>query len=1540
MSTDLHDLSTAVAVIGLSGRFPGAAGVEQFWRNLREGVESISFFDKEELRAAGFKPAMLDHPKFVPARGVLEGADLFDAAFFAYTPREAQMMDPQQRLFLECGYHALENAGYDGETFEGSIGVYAGVSVNSYLLSHVLTNPEIAYSLGTDKDFLATRLSYKLNLRGPSITIQTACSTSLVAICHASQALLDYHCDMAIAGGATIGVPQKAGYVYHEGGIMSPDGHCRAFDASARGTVTGDGVGVVVLKRLADAFADGDTIHAIVRGFALNNDGAGKIGYTAPSIDGQAHAIAMAQSLAGVDPDTITYVETHGTATELGDPIEIAALTKAFRASTSRKGFCRIGSVKTNIGHLDATAGVAGFIKTVLALEHREIPPSLHFERPNPKIDFENSPFRVATQLTEWPAGPEPRRAGVSSFGIGGTNAHVVLEEAPRRPPSGPSRPWQVLPLSARSDAALESMSDRLAAHLERDTQTPLADVAHTLQSGRRRFAHRRIAVGRTGADTAAALASRTRRRVVSRVQEAGDRPVVFMFPGQGTQRPGMARGVYEQEPAFRRAFDACADRLAPLLGLDLRRVLYGTEAPGGAELLTGPRVVQSALFATEYALAQMWMAWGIKPQAMIGHSIGEYVAACLSGVLTLEDALPLIAERGRLMEEAPPGVMTAVPLPAAEVRDLLEPDLWLSAINAPSLCVVAGAGERVETFEARLSDGGIECHRLQTAAAFHSGLMAGIVEPLTAAARRVRVGRPSIPYISNVTGTWIGEAELSDSGYWARQARECVQFEAGVNELMTFGGRVFLEVGPGQVLGTLVRQCLMGQGRVGDVSLMASLPYVSRDVEDGESIATALGELWLSGANPDWKAYRGDERRHRVELPEYPFERKRYWVVRRKVASVARGRATVDEALYAPSWKRATLLAPAAAPPDCLVFAHENGAGEALVQRLRARGSRVRGVRPGAAFRRVSEAEWTVRPDARADYDSLLADVRASGGWPGTIVHALGLTAPGAGTHDDGSTAAQLALGFYSGLYLAQALADAVTPGVRLVFITDGVHDVTGDETLHPAKAAVLGVCRVAPQELAAVTCRHLDLDTAEAMAPRSGLLDDLVTDLAGGSEPVVAYRGRHRWSESVERLALPAHEGLPARVRSRGTYLVTGGLGGIGLVVARHLAEAAQARLVLVGRRGLPSRADWDDVLASRGHDDPVCRCILAVREMERAGGEVMVSAADATDERSMRGVVDEARARFGAIHGVIHAAGVPGGGVIQLRTQQSAAAVLAPKVEGTLVLERVLGAGLDFSIICSSLASLVGGAGQVDYCAANAFQDAYARRRTTRDGALTVSIAWDTWAEAGMAVNAQLPPALQKGRADAIRRGLTSNEGVEILRRVLSGPSLPQVLVSLDDLGTAPAVSATPAEPAEETAATAEDENGAPSHPRPNLPHAFVPPADETEQRVCALWESTLGVRPIGTRDSFFELGGHSLLAVNLMLKFNAQFGTAIPVARLYEGLTPAFLADLIREENVAPPDETQELLSTAREPLAHREEIRRRRLEARRTERRGV
>jgi acyl transferase domain-containing protein len=876
-----------VAVVGMAGRFPGAANIPEFWRNLREGVESVTFFTDEEAAARGLTRELRESRKYVNAAPVLDGVELFDSAFFGYTPREAEIMDPQHRLFLECAWEALENAGYDSERCRGEIGVFGGVSMSSYLvrlyalrdLIPLVTPFQIV--VANDKDHLAMRVSYKLNLKGPSMNVQTSCSTSLTAVHLACQSLLGGECDIALAGGASVKVPQREGYFYQEDGINSPDGHCRPFDAQARGTTRGSGVGVVVLKRLSDALADRDQILAVIRGSAINNDGSLKVGYTAPSVEGQAQVIAEALSIAGVDAESVTYVEAHGTATPLGDPVEVAALARAFRATTEQRNFCAIGSVKSNIGHLDAAAGVAGLIKTVLALQHKAIPPSLNFERPNPKIDFAASPFFVNDALREWHADAAPRRAGVSSFGIGGTNVHVVLEEAPRREPSSDSRPCQLLLLSAKTMSALDAATERLAAYLRREPGAPLADVAYTLQVGRRAFVHRRAVVCRDAEDALGLIASRDPKRFLTAAPRPRSRPVVFMFPGQGAQHLNMCAGLYRHEATFRAEVDRCAELLRHYLGEDIRAAIAPGEAADGedaARRLAQTSLAQPSLFVVEYALARLWMEWGVRPAAMIGHSLGEYVAACLAGVLTLEDALTLVAWRGRLMQALPPGAMLAVALDESELTPLLGEGLSLAAVNGARACVVAGAEGLVEELAARLGARGTVCRRLQTSHAFHSRMMDAALAPFAEQMRRVKLRAPQIPYVSNVTGTWVTEREATDADYWVRHLRQTVRFADGLAGLLKEPNYVLLEVGPGQTLAPLAQR---HPAKSDEHFVLSSLQQPRGGQSDEEDLLRALGQLWLAGVEVDWNGFYARERRQRLALPTYPFERQRHWIER-----------------------------------------------------------------------------------------------------------------------------------------------------------------------------------------------------------------------------------------------------------------------------------------------------------------------------------------------------------------------------------------------------------------------------------------------------------------------------------------------------------------------------------------------------------------------------------------------------------------------------------------------------------------------------------
>jgi len=1491
-----------VAIIGMAGRFPGAAGVDELWRNLRAGVESISFFTREETEEAS--PELLADPRWVGARGVLADADLFDAPFFGYSPREAELLDPQQRIFLECGWEALEDAGYDTQRTRRPVGIYAGAATSTYAFNNLLSNPELLRQVGrpqvgiaNERDFLCTRAAYKLGLEGPSVVVQAACSTSLVAVHLACQALLAGECDMALAGGVAIVVPQKSGHLYQENGIFSPDGHCRTFDARAQGTVGGNGIGIVVLKRLADALSDGDTIRAVVKGSAINNDGAQRIGFTAPREAGQARVIRAAHRVAEVEPDSIGYLEAHGTATELGDPIEVAAATQAFRAGTDRKGFCAIGSIKTNLGHLDAAAGIAGLLKAALALQHGEVPPSLHFEQSNPQIDFAASPFWVPTRLAEWPAGPRPRRAGVSSFGMGGANAHVILEESPAAEPAAPARRWQLLPLSARTPAALESATRRLAAHLRErpeSAELALADVAHTLQVGRRRFDHRRVVI----CDSADGLEAGGAGRVLTAERSQGAPPVAFLFSGLGDHYVDMGLGLYRTEPVFRREIDRCAKLLEPELGLDLRDVLYPgrstPEAPvspaaGGMDLrsllrpsapvagtaaakLQQTAFLQPAFFVLEHALAELWASFGVVPEAMLGYSLGEYVAACRAGVLSLEDALALVARRARMLDSLPPGAMVAVPLSERDVEPWLAGGLSLAAVNAPEVSVLAGPPDRVAELEERLRETGVPCRRLQTAHAFHSAMMEPLAGPFRELVAAFRLSAPSIPYLSNVTGTWITDAQAVDPAYWTRHLCSAVRFADGIAELGR-KPRLLLEIGPGQSLGSLAVQQLAGAPGAERI-VLASVRNAHDRQADEELLKKTLGTLWLAGVDVDWAGVSSGERRRRVPLPTYPFERQRYWIERRRVAEEAPAAAAATEArisdpagwYHAPTFRRSAR--PAGAPaPGCrrwLLLLDDRGIGEELAARLAAAGHEVVAARRGESLERLGAALWAVRPDSAADFAALLAGLD---GPPAHVVHLFSLAGAG-------SFASEQEAGFFSLLALGQALSRQ--PGaepVELAVVTEGVLAVESGEAPLPGRATLLGPVRVLAQEISRVSCRLIDLGPSPAVERLFAELNR--TD----AEPLVALRGAHRWIPGYEAVRLPSAEGgLPAVLAPGGVYLVTGGFGGIGLALAGFLARRLHARLVLIGRSEAP---------ADR------------VRGLEEAGAEVLALSCDVTDREGMARVAELARQRFGRIDGVFHAAGVPGAGLIQVKDPDDSRRVLAPKTAGTLVLSEVLrDAPPDFLVLFSSLAPHTGGIGQVDYAAACAFLDAFAWRQAAEGGPRTVAVdwcewQWDAWTATALPVDPRIKEELTRQRQVY---GLTFEEGMEALCRILAS-DLPQLIVSTRDLTAVLRQEHSMAKVLEGLAgfhAAARE-----THARPLLGTPYAPPEDALQQALVAIWQELLGVEPVGIHDNFLQLGGHSLLGLQMASRLRETQGIDLPLNLLLGSPTIAGITAALAE-----------------------------------------
>ncbi len=1508
---------TEIAVVGIACQFPKANDVETFWGNLCNGTESVSFLTEKELEPSGIDPASLSDPDYVKAASILDGVELFDASFFGIPANEARVMDPQQRILLQCAWRALEDSGYNPETYKGAIGVYAGARSSSYLFN-LYSNPEIAGSigafeigLGNDLAFLTSRISYKLNLRGPSYSVHTACSTSLVAVHLACQSLLLGECQMALAGGVAVNVPQKTGYLYHRGGILSPDGHCRPFDEKAQGTIFGSGAGVLVLKRLEDALRDSDHIYAVVRGSASNNDGRTKASFTAPSIQGQASVVLDALSTAGVEADSISYIEAHGTGTNIGDPIEIKALTNAFRARTAKTGFCGIGSVKSNLGHLDAAAGMASIIKLLLCFEHGTLVPTLHFSSPNPQIDLATSPFYIVDKITDWKSVSGPRRAGVSAFGVGGTNAHVILEEAPRVEASGNSRPWQLLTLSAKTDTALDAATANLAQYLQRHPATCLADAAYTLAIGRAGFKHRRIVVCRNDAASAVQeLENSLALPPEPRLDNDIETPVIFMFPGQGAQYLNMGKELYESEPVFREQLTRCAEIVKDAAGgLDLLKLLYPSEndARKSEQDLNRTQLTQCALFAIEYALAQLWQSWGIQPKAMIGHSLGEFVAACLAGVLTLEDALKLVVARGQIMQEAPAGAMLAVGLNEKDAASLTHDQLSLAAVNGPSQCVLSGTVEAIEAVQNRLNNDRVACHRLPTTSAFHSHLMESATARFREYVSRVNFKPPSLPYVSNVTGTWIRDAEATDPEYWVQQLRKTVRFSNGLMAIMSQYQAVLLEVGPGQTLTKLAQTLL----RSSPHTLVSSL--TSRE-PDFQFLLRNLGRLWLRGAAVDWRGYFHNEKRRRVSLPTYPFEGERYWIDVQTAADngisgagISRSyglkkQPAIENWFYVPSWKPGLPLE-AGGPfePQCwVVFTDTLGVGTAIADSLRSKGHSVVTVKAGPASLRENEMSYTIRPGDKQSYEILFECLKADGKSPQKVVHCFSLT-ESRGDSDVSTFKALQDVGYYSLLYLAQVLGNTFKGlACDITVVSNYLVHLPGERNAAPEKASTMAPCILIPQENPLFSIRSLDVGPAESWPAGSGSLAEQVISEATEASPekLIAFRGAKRWTHTYERMKIDRRNKPVRGTRPGGTYLITGGLGSVGLLVAGHLARTVQPRLILTARQLPPSREEWQAYIEKHGPQDPISERIAAVRKLEEQGVEVVIAACDAGDAQKVKALVDEIYQRFGCLNGIIHAAGITSGqslyrGFTEIDRAESEEQ-FGPKVYGTYALYNALqGREFDFCVLFSSNAAVLGGLGYLTYTAANSFMDSFVASLAEHDDKW-ISASWDPWPRETKKLEYQ---------TSIDQYAMTAEESLEAFERIVTRCPAGHVIVATGDLLARLDLwtAASPRQPVSSTQS------------RSRLASTYVAPTTDTEKRIEAVWERVLGTSNIGIHDSFFDLGGHSLLAIRLMNQICEELQTSLPIAKLFEKPTIAGLAALISETRHEPKDEVLKVLA---------------------------
>ncbi len=1515
-----------IAIVGLACRFPGARSAAEFWRNLEQGVESITRFTDAEMLAAGVAPELIARPDYVKASPVIDGPDRFDAAFFGYAPHEAIALDPQQRVLLELSHAALEDAGCDPMRYRGHAGVYVGCAMNTYLgyggLGETLAETYIPTLVASDKDFLATRISYQLGLRGPSLAVQTACSTSLVALHLARQSLISEETDLALAGAVSIRAPHRAGYLYDGSGVVSRDGHVRTFDADANGTVFGSGAGVVVLKRLSDALADGDRIHAVIKGSAINNDGADKAGYTAPSVDGQAAAVVEALANAGVSAEELSYVEAHGTGTPVGDPIELRALTKAFREFTPRNGICAIGSVKTNVGHLDAAAGMAGLIKTVLALQHRKLPATLNFTRPNEEIDFPRTPFVVNASLRDW-SSEAVRRAGVMATGMGGTNAFVVLEEPPTSSTAHleAKRP-HVLLLSAKTSTALEAASANLAASLDESTSTPdlLARTAHTLQAGRRVFEHRRFVLAETCEQAVAALRdSRAPKHTKGNVSRDGAPPVAFLLPGVGDQYVGMGRGLYENSDIFRTEIDRCAEILRPLIGTDIRQTLYPARSeptpapsrgldfkkmlgrseaePASVASATLDRAIdnQPALFAVEYALARLWQHWGVQPARLVGHSMGEYVAACFAGVFSLEDALRLIAVRAKLVNDFPRGAMLAVMASAAELTPLLPAGVSLALINGPKLCVVAGLVAPMEEFQRRLQDRAAIFRPVRNGHAFHSQMLAPIVEPFAQEVARVTLSAPTIPFISNVTGTWITDVQATSPRYWAEHLCTTARFSDALAQLWQLPEHTLLEIGPGRTLGLLAMQHPARGSRV--PLSVASLRHSYENQSDLELILQSAGKLWVAGTPLASEQFEPKSAHQKITLPTYPFERQSYWLPPRTAATAAKAgefKTDLSRWTYVPSWARVSC--PTERPenkkqpsPLWLILADEPAFAEQLCGHLIKRDADFVVARFSTAHARKSEDAWEISPASIDDYRQLLTAVstRAASGL--NVIH-LGALSPRLRTPATGYDPLREELGFHSAMTLVQAIGELrLSMPIALGLVTAQAHEVTGEEALNPLGAMLAGLSGVIPREHPNIASFTIDL---AANNPTSATAEDVLREF---DHPVaratIAYRGKFRWARTfrAEKLAPTSAPATP--LRPRGVYLITGGTGGIGLTIARHLAQACQARLILTRRSPLPPKEEWTTRLADGSLADSERRIVEAIQEIESIGAVIEVHEADVTDHARLRRLVNATVEKHGSLDGVIHTAGLLREGVIELKSLETSDAVLRPKVQGTLGLfDAIRDVKPDFFVLFSSASSVIGFHGQSDYAAANAFLDAFASYANSHSDFPTVSIGWPAWRDVGILTAAKKSADLESRRVAAQQRAILAKDGVEIFHHLITAPQSPHVIVSPRDLEFVIAEAGAP------LAATPSPYASAPADILPaNQLHvraaAVDEPRDEVERAIAAMWTSALNVTPIGVHERFLDLGGHSLMAMRIVSQLRTTYAIDFTLRQFFEHPTIA-------------------------------------------------
>jgi len=1560
-----------LAVIGMAARFPGANNFHEFWTNLVNGIESITFLTEGEIREKNNNNTIRTNPDFVPALGgLIEDKYLFDASFFGYTPNEAQVMEPQLRHLYECAWHALEDAGCDPYTYDGLIGVYVGGSssfnweARTTLSGKVEDVGQVVATYLMDKDFLGTRLSFKLNLRGPCITIHTACSTSLVTIHMACRSLLTGECDMALAGGVTIRNKESSGYIYQEEMIESPDGHCRTFDKKAKGTVGGEGIGLVVLKRLKYAVNEGDNIYAVIKGSAVNNDGIQKIGFTAPSIEGQTQVIKKALKTAKVNPESITLIEAHGTATPLGDPIEFEALKRAFNYGKGDN--CALGSVKTNIGHLDCAAGIAGFIKTVLAIHHRQIPPSLHFSSPNPAMDFEHSPFYVNTELKEWENKNYPLRAGVSSFGIGGTNAHIILEQAPISIQTNQNNQdkqqihkadeYQLILLSAKSKTALEKMSNNLNEHVKTNRTIDIADIAYTLQVGRYAFKYRKAAVVSTVDNLISSLSVPNSSNIKYGKVIDDSRQKIFLFPGQGSQYLEMGLGLYSNNHIFRKELDHCFEILNDYINDNVHKIIYpknkknndiifkqtsnvdnhesfSSNTTLSKNAINQTKVAQPLIFIIEYALARLLIHWGIQPDAMLGHSIGEFTAACLSGVFSLEDVISIIVTRGKLVQQMPPGSMLGIELSLDQINSLLNTpnfgeEVELSAINGNKHCTVSGTKTAISEFEKILLLNEVKFKRLHTSHAFHSKMVEPIMDTFAQQIEKVTRNIPQIPFISNVTGKWITNEQAISPTYWASHLRQPVLFYQGLSELLNVEKAVLLEVGPGRVLTTFVRQ--HPKKKKGH-SVTNLLRHPNQEIDDRYYLLEKLGEMWVYGITINWENLHLHNYKNKISLPTYPFERLPYppQPVKQMTKDILNTKlikkTDMADWFYLPSWNREDIeyntnkTEQNLSTEHWLIIEKNINIVTLLKQQIDLKEEVITRVKVGNTFSVLNSGNYIIDPKDSKHYDRLIEELIKNHRIPTRIVHSLTLDnyceQDNKTYFSPESIEHELNFGYYSLLYLVQAIGKlGITKKIQIIVITNNLQVVTGEEPLSPIKATLIGAVKVIPIEYPNINCRCIDITIPDGEQQLTKIQNSLfIRELMHfTSEPIVCIRGQYRWIQAYQPIRFEKPAQLSPRIRKNGVYLITGGTGGMGFTFGKYLAKKFKARLILIIRSSFPPREQWEYWLTSHDKKEKISEQIHEMLELEKQGARFLVLNADVSKLDQMKNAIKQVNNHFGPINGVLHTAGIPDlGGVIQRRTPEMSAKVMEAKVAGTIVLEQVLSNTLlDFMVLFSSWGTIAYPEkfGQVAYCAANEFLDIYAYYKKYKNETFTVTINWIDWYEVGMTVDAMMRKYAKKienfDYKTHLLDAVTPEQGIEIFQRIID-KQFPRVILSLKDLpellkkyriyGKADSQQS---QPNQET--TVEKLQNQKQRPE-DLSNPYAAPQNILQQKLLEIWQAFFGYSNLGIYDDFFELGGDSLQAKTVINLIQKKINVKIPIPIFFNSPTVEKISEYIPHAN---------------------------------------